>query len=641
MLCGSALAPVIQFVTNLVYQLMKAIQSVVYALTGVNIFAKASAKSYTSMAGSAKKAKQETKQLAGIHDEINNIQNNDNSDSGSGSGGGATPSFDLSNVNPTNSILEAIKNGNWYEVGAMLGQKLNEAMYNIPWDKIQDGARKIGTNIAEFLNGFIATTDWREVGNTFAQALNTVIYFGYSFVTTFNWKQFGKAISDSINGFFDNVDWATAGKTLGEGIKGVLSTISTALQEINWARIGQDIVVFITNIDWTGVVYELCSSLGAALGGISAIIASILLEAIIYPLANFFLEETEKCGGNVVLGLLKGIVDGLIGIGEWIYNNMIYPFISAFCNALGIHSPSTVFEGFGQNIIQGLYNGIQNSVSIITQIWHNMKETAVQIFKNIKENILSIWNNIKTSASNIWNNMKNTATSIFNNIKTSISNIWNNLLSTTSNVWNNMKIRVKQGAQGAWTAITSIFGNISGWFRDRFSQAWQAVKNVFSTGGAIFEGIKDGILNGLKAIVNAIIRGINRVVSIPFNGINSALRSIRNAEIMGLRPFSWINTIQIPQIPQLAKGGVLYDKTLVMAGEYSGAGSNPEIVTPQNIMYDTMKKALSDSDLGNSNNKPIYLTVNVGNNRLGQILLNDLRNMKRQTGKDMEALIGG
>lgn len=54
---GSALAPIIQWVTNLVYQLMKAIQSVTYALTGVNIFAKASANSYASMAKSAKKAK--------------------------------------------------------------------------------------------------------------------------------------------------------------------------------------------------------------------------------------------------------------------------------------------------------------------------------------------------------------------------------------------------------------------------------------------------------------------------------------------------------------------------------------------------------------------------------------------------------
>lgn len=42
---GSVFAPVIQYVTSLVYQLMKAIQSVVYAMSGVNIFAKATASS--------------------------------------------------------------------------------------------------------------------------------------------------------------------------------------------------------------------------------------------------------------------------------------------------------------------------------------------------------------------------------------------------------------------------------------------------------------------------------------------------------------------------------------------------------------------------------------------------------------------
>ena len=73
---GSSLAPVIQYIVNLIYQLMKAIQSVVYALSGVNIFANASAKAYSSMASSAKEANKQTKQLAGVHSEINNISSN-------------------------------------------------------------------------------------------------------------------------------------------------------------------------------------------------------------------------------------------------------------------------------------------------------------------------------------------------------------------------------------------------------------------------------------------------------------------------------------------------------------------------------------------------------------------------------------
>lgn len=67
---GSALAPVIQFVTNLVYQLLKAIQSVVYALFKVNIFANASASAFKN---AQKQAKNTSKQLSNVHSEINNV----------------------------------------------------------------------------------------------------------------------------------------------------------------------------------------------------------------------------------------------------------------------------------------------------------------------------------------------------------------------------------------------------------------------------------------------------------------------------------------------------------------------------------------------------------------------------------------
>lgn len=606
---GSVFAPVIQYVTSLVYQLMKAIQSVAYALTGVNIFAKASAKSYSAMAGSAKKAKQETKQLAGVHDEINNVQSNNNSDNGSGEG--SAPSFDLSKINNTpNSIIEAIKKGDWYQVGVELGNKLNEAMNNIPWDKIQNTARNIGTNIAQFLNGFIATTNWSQVGNTFAQGLNTIIYFGYSFITTFDWKKFGSAISESINGFFKNVDWKAIGETCTEGINGLLDVIIGALSNLEWGSIVDALINYFEGIDFSAVTNKFFEMLGTSLGSFAKLLEVLdsKKQELIEGIKNWFSEKVEECGGNIVTGILKGVVDALLGIGQWIIDNIFTPFIEGFKNAFGIHSPSTVMEEQGNFIMQGLLNGITSLVENVKQIWENIKNTAIEKFTDIKN---------------------------------SISNVWQQVTNKTSETWQNIKNKVKEGAQGAWNGITSIFGNIPNWFRDKFSQAWQAVKNVFSTGGRIFDGIKDGILSGLKSIVNAIINGMNKVISIPFNGLNSALRTIKNAEIMGMRPFSWISTVQIPQIPRLAKGGVLYDETLVMAGEYSGAKTNPEIVTPQNIMYDTMRRALLDADIGNDNDTPINLTINVGNTKLGQILLDNLRDIKRQSGKDLEALVGG
>nr|DAP05679.1 MAG TPA: minor tail protein [Caudoviricetes sp.] len=595
---GSALAPIIQFATNCMYQLLKAVQSVVYALFRVNIFAKASASAFKS---AQKSSKDTSKSLSSVHSEINNV-----GDKGNGGSGANSPNIgDLSKLSPTNDLLDAIKNGNWYKVGATIGEKLNEAMNSIPWDKIQNTAKSIGTNIAKFLNGFIATTDWKQVGNTFAQGINTIIYFGYSFVTTFNWQQFGKAIGDSINGFFNNIDWANAGKTLGEGVKGVFSTLSTALKEIDWAGIGQDIVIFVTSIDWTGVVSNLCESFGAALGGISATIASILLEVIIYPLADFFLKKTEECGGNVVLGLLKGIVDGLIGIGEWIYNNMIYPLISAFCDALGIHSPSTVFAEYGQFIVQGLFNGISSLIDSIKQIWENIKQTAISIFNSVKDNISNIFNNIKNIASNIWNN-------ITSNIKNAVSNIKNGIV---------------QKFQDAYNGIRNIFGNIGNFF----SGIWGKVKNTFSNLGTSIG----------NAISGAVKSGINGVISLIERTINSAIRLINGGiRLINLIPGVYVESINTLSLPRLAKGGVLTEATTVIAGEYSGAKTNPEIVTPQNIMRDTFEDVLSNYSR-NNNDRPIYLTVKVGNKKLGQILLDDLRDRTRRTGKDIEALVGG
>ena len=50
--------------------------------------------------------------------------------------------------------------------------------------------------------------------------------------------------------------------------------------------------------------------------------------------------------------------------------------------------------------------------------------------------------------------------------------------------------------------------------------------------------------------------------------------------------------IKADAAPRLASGGVLTGETLFVGGEYSGASTNPEIVTPQNIMAETFRKEL-------------------------------------------------
>lgn len=120
--------------------------------------------------------------------------------------------------------------------------------------------------------------------------------------------------------------------------------------------------------------------------------------------------------------------------------------------------------------------------------------------------------------------------------------------------------KVSSGAVAAWDGIKSAFKSVPEWFQSKFRDAWQKVKDVFSTGGRIWSGIKEGIENTFRAVVNAIIRGTNTIIAVPFNKINSMLNTIRNAHFLGISPFQnmWgVNPLPVPQIPMLARGAVI------------------------------------------------------------------------------------
>lgn len=120
--------------------------------------------------------------------------------------------------------------------------------------------------------------------------------------------------------------------------------------------------------------------------------------------------------------------------------------------------------------------------------------------------------------------------------------------------------KVASGAASAWEGIKSAFESVPEWFRNKFRDAWQKVKDVFSTGGRIWSGIKEGIENTFRTVVNAIIRGMNAIIAVPFNKINSMLNTIRNASFLGISPFQnmWgVNPLPVPQIPMLARGAVI------------------------------------------------------------------------------------
>ena len=217
----------------------------------------------------------------------------------------------------------------------------------------------------------------------------------------------------------------------------------------------------------------------------------------------------------------------------------------------------------------------------------------------------AIWSIIEPMADAAWNTFKGLVLAIYEVFKLLLKILlevgkalvkvvkdpkqaWDDFKSYVGSFFDNMKNKAGSAVSG----IKEAFSGIPEWFRTTFTKAWTNVKNVFSKGGKVFTGIKDGILSGLKSVINALIRGINKVVSIPFNGLNAALNKLKNVKILGRKPFSkLIGNISVPQIPMLAKGGVITSPTIAMMGEYAGAKTNPEIVTPQSILRETINSS--------------------------------------------------
>lgn len=500
-------------------------QSSVVVSKKVNQDYAASLNANASSADKADKANKKLKNTLMGFDQINKLDDNSDSDSDSSSGGLSpsdmfeTTGIDSNVSNFVRKVKEAWNNADFTEIGEILGSKLNDALNSIPWAKIKETSRKIARSIATFLNGFLGKTDWGLVGSTIADGINTGIEFAYTFVTTFDWKKFGKAFADGINGFVKKIDWKKSAQTLSEGLKGLLDTLIAAVKNIDWYQICENIKIFLENIDWVGIVERIAELFGAACGGLAALLGGLLGDAF-SATGKYFEDKAAECGGNMVLGILKGIVDGLINISVWIVEHIFLPIINGFKDAFGIHSPSTVMAEQGGYIIEGLLKGLIDNVGKVikwvislpgkiidalgnAKDWLFQKgKDAIEGFKSgfesCKEGIKSVASKIpgliREGVGNLWDLGKNAISSFVSGF-TSV-NIPTPKISTVTGAVSSKipKVNVKQYASGGQPGIGEMF--IA---RESGPELVGKIGNKSSVAnnGQIIEGIKAGVFEAV------------------------------------------------------------------------------------------------------------------------------------------------
>lgn len=140
----------------------------------------------------------------------------------------------------------------------------------------------------------------------------------------------------------------------------IITTVTSP--EFIQAMIDASITLFMAIIQ---AVPQILGSLGTAMWSILTKIGEVLSW-----------ENISEIGGNLVKGLWQGISD----LGSWIIEQIkgfgqgILDGIKSF---FGIHSPSTVFAGVGENLGLGLANGLDDSAGIVSKAATRMADDAL------------------------------------------------------------------------------------------------------------------------------------------------------------------------------------------------------------------------------------------------------------------------
>ena len=545
----NAIAPVVTQIINWLSTLVSYISAfIAIMLSGKNTVMVAKkqtdsyAKSLDKMAKSAKKAQLA---LAGF-DEINNLTTQKDSGSGSTSPGSMFEEKEIDSLLPAtlkdwfNRLKADIQAGDWYGVGATIAEGINTAVSTAHKAIKETDFKKIGANIAKFINGSVENTDWREIGATLSDGISGLLDTVTEFLETLNWQSLGESIADFIMG----IKWGEITQKLAGGIGTLIGGVIQLLwgfikegieeQIAGWA--GEDGEMTATEFihgfvnTWSDIKFWNFTNIAAPLG-------NKLAESL------FGIDEqTRQAGVDAIQAFFTGILSKS-DFGTWINEHIYTPFMTWLRKLFGLEgAESTVMVEQGERITEGLRKGITNKLKDIKS-WVQLK-----IFTPIK-------NAVKTAfgvVGNVANKFLDVGSALVAGVKKGISN-----------AWNSFKTWVEEKFRGIIDGVKGVFGIHS-------------PSKVFAQiGGYLMSGLAEGIDDD-KAMV---LRSVADIASSAEDAFDGKTLSVNTAGFDGVlsvldRIAAKISDITDSlgnlHVPAMATGEVIPYRAKIVDTTYAG-----------------------------------------------------------------------
>lgn len=236
-----------------------------------------------------------------------------------------------------------------------------------------------------------------------------------------------------------------------------------------------------------------------------------LCTAFLDGILNFFgisggtSEEGKGLASSILQGIIDGIskristvVDAIVGVGK--------AMIDGFKKLFGIASPSKVMDGFGDNIMTGLINGIKNLVSTLI---NTVKAFVSGMIQAISDKISTFKDKATEIITNFIDGIKNKVNDIYNTVRDFLGQMVDTIQNKVSEFVNVGKNIVN----GIIDGIQSMISNVVSTVKNLADQALDGIKDflgIASPSKAFAEvgkfcavGMADGITKYASGVTDA------------------------------------------------------------------------------------------------------------------------------------------
>lgn len=299
-------------------------------------------------------AKEAKKQIFGF-DELNIL----NSPNGSGaldySGMFEKVDVELNLDALEKQLRAAIDKHDWETTGKLFGVKLNQVLNNFNATEFGEAiSNKIQAAIS-IVSNFLDTFSFEGVGRKIGLLLNKAMQ-------VINFKEIGNIVARNFTAlptiiieWVGTLDWKKVGHSISDFIVGGLNALVDWFNGVDWPKFANDLVTGISDtlssIDWKSIASLTAELLGQGVGAIGSLLWAV--------------------GKKIVTLVKDGITGDWSGIGDWLKENVLYPFLGGLAKAFGIGDPESDTKELGKSLmedfLEGLKTGFQKVVEYIEQ----------------------------------------------------------------------------------------------------------------------------------------------------------------------------------------------------------------------------------------------------------------------------------